>query len=113
MLVVVSDLFFLARIRATASALGVAIEEATVASAHERCAAAPPALLILDLHAAGDPLAQVRRLKAEAGTRRVPVVGFYSHVDNATRAAALEAGVDRVLPRSAFTAKLAEILGGG
>jgi NADH:ubiquinone oxidoreductase subunit 6 (subunit J) len=39
-------------------------------------------------------------------------VGFYPHVDRALREAALAAGVDQVLPRSAFTVRLAALLAG-
>ena len=112
-LVAVPDLFFVTRIRALAGQLGVTLEECAPAAIPGRCADSPPDLLILDLHAPGDPLAQVRALKADERTRAVTVVGFYSHVDAETRRLALEAGVDRVMPRSAFTAKLHEILAGG
>jgi len=108
--VLVADLFFSARIRATAGSLGVALEEADAVSALETCRARPPGLVIMDLHAGGDPLAVARSLKAEPETRAIPIVGFYSHVDRALRQAALEAGMDHVLPRSAFTAKLPELL---
>lgn len=109
---VVPDLFFATRISATAEAAGVALEMPAVAAALERIREAPPALVIVDLHAPGDPLALVRALKADPATRRLPVIGFYSHVERALRAAALEAGVDEALPRSAFTVRLAAILGG-
>lgn len=111
-LVVAPDVFFLARIRATAEALGVSIEEATLENAAGACAAAPPDLIVLDLHASGDPMTLARALKSHPASQPVPIVGFYSHVDAATREAALSAGVDRVMPRSAFTAKLAELLRG-
>jgi hypothetical protein len=42
----------------------------------------------------------------------VPVTGFFSHVDHATRDAALAAGVDEVLPRSAFVSRLPALLAG-
>ncbi len=54
----------------------------------------------------------VRALRTEPATAALPVTGFFSHVDIARRDAALAAGVDRALPRSAFTAKLPEILRG-
>jgi CheY-like chemotaxis protein len=69
-----------------------------------------PDLVIVDLTSAGDPLALVRALKTTPETRPVPLVGFYPHVEGALREAALAAGADRVLPRSAFTARLAELL---
>jgi CheY-like chemotaxis protein len=107
---VVEDLFFATRIAATAQALGIAIERADLRSAAEHCRSASPDLVILDLQYPGDPLALARELKSDPATRDIPIVGFYPHVDQPLRRAALAAGVDQVLPRSAFTAKLAEIL---
>lgn len=112
MLVVVPDLFFLARILETARSLGVVAEESPAEHALERCRASAPDLVILDLHGPGDPLGLARALESDVATRNIPLVGFYSHVDQALREAALVAGVDRVMPRSAFTMKLAEILAG-
>ena len=111
-LVVVSDLFFATRIDTTAKLLDVEARAVDVARAAAACRESAPDLVILDLHGPGDPLALARTLKADATTKAIQVVGFYSHVDGAMRQAALEAGIDRVMPRSAFTAKLAEILGG-
>ena len=54
----------------------------------------------------------VRDLKRDPATRGVPVAGYYAHVDQETRRAAEAAGVDPVLPRSAFTARLAQLLTG-
>ena len=109
----VPDLFFAARIGAAAKSLDVTVEEADMAHAVEVCRARPPDLVIMDLHAAGDPLAVARALKAEAVTAAIPIAGFYSHVNDAVRRAALAAGVDQVLPRSAFTARLPALLAGG
>lgn len=113
---VVTDLFFSTRIAATAEAAGVALETLDVAGAKRRWigpgAGEPPALLLVDL-ALGEPaLELVRALRAEAATARLPIAGFYSHVETATREAALAAGVDPVLPRSAFVAKLPGLLTG-
>ena len=109
-LVAVSDLFFLTRIQAVALRTGARLESVAVAELPARCIEGSPDLVIVDLHDAGDVLGAVRQLKAEARTARIPVVGFYSHVDNDMRARALEAGVDQVLPRSAFTTRLPELL---
>ena len=114
-LIQVPDLFFNTRIGATAEKLGVEVESIGSVPAHEtvdRCGALLPDLVILDLHATGEPLALAQALKADERTRGIPIVAFYSHVDQALRHRALEAGVDRVLPRSAFTAELPGILGG-
>lgn len=111
-LVIVPDLFFRTRIESTATLVGASAQYATLDESLERCRIDPPDRLILDLHAPGDPLGLVKALRAAERTRGIEVVGFYSHVDQQMRTAALEAGVDRVMPRSAFTSRLAEILGG-
>ncbi|MBI1799013.1 MAG: hypothetical protein HYR73_04945 [Candidatus Eisenbacteria bacterium] len=109
---VVPDLFFLTRIRAVAAQVGALLEDCVPGAALAGILAAPPDLVILDLHAEGEPLALVRALKTDPRTAGVPVVGFYSHVDGETRRASLEAGVDHVMPRSAFTTRLADLLTG-
>ena len=109
---IVPDLFFATRIAATAKALGVDLALAPLVRAADIIAAAPPALVLLDLHAPGEPLALVRALKADASTASIPVVGFYSHVETALRTSALAAGIDAALPRSAFVTRLAGLLAG-
>jgi CheY-like chemotaxis protein len=109
-LAVVPDLFFAARIAATAEAVGAEVEIVEPARALERCRAWLPDRVILDLHAPGDPLDVARARAAEPATRAIPVIGFYAHVDTALRDAALAAGV-QAMPRSAFTARLAALLG--
>lgn len=111
-MIVVPDLFFETRIRTTAKALEVVVVASEIEAARDACRAEPPDLLILELHASGDPLRLVRELKADVATRTIPVLGFYSHVDTALRDGALKAGVDHVLPQSAFTMRLADWLRG-
>ena len=108
----VPDLFFMSKIGATATQLGLIVEELRPNRAITACRNEPPDLLLIDLHAEGDPLEVVRVLKANDGTKAIRIVGFYSHVDQALREAALRAGADQVLPRSAFVVKLAELLRG-
>ncbi len=109
---VVTDLFFAARIAETARAASVHLEATTAARAPELCRDPVPDLVIVDLSGSGDPLGMVRALKADATTRAVHIVGFCSHVERELRDSALAAGVDQVLPRSAFTATLAALLRG-
>ena len=106
-LAVVTDLFFVAKIQGVARAAGVTLHVSAPGSAAEQSAALRPDLILLDLHATADLGAFVARLRE--GTR-APLVGFYSHVDGETRRLAIAAGVDPVLPRSAFVARLADIL---
>lgn len=110
---VVPDLFFASRIHETARAAGVTLIQCPAGLALEVCSREQPDLVIVDLHGAGDPLGLVRTLKGDPATRAVPIAGFYSHVDQETRRAAEDAGMDLVLPRSAFTARLAGLLAGG
>ena len=109
---VVPDLFFAARIAGTAEQLGVALEMPAPDEAMATIRRAPPALVILDLHAPGDPLGLARALRADPATRSIHLIGFYSHVDRELRETALAAGLDQVLPRSAFTVRLPALLEG-
>jgi CheY-like chemotaxis protein len=108
---VTSDLFFVARIDAVAKAAGAQLTHVSAGQALAAARSGRVDLVILDLHAPGDPLAVARALKANPETAGISIVGFYSHVDQALRKAAIAAGVDRPMPRSAFTAKLPELLG--
>jgi CheY-like chemotaxis protein len=108
---VTSDLFFVARLDAVARAAGAQLTHVAGDAAVATAAREHADLVILDLHAPDDPLAVARSLKADPATAGMLIVGFYSHVDQALREAAIAAGVDRPMPRSAFTARLPELLG--
>lgn len=110
--IVVTDLLFATRISETAKGLGVQVESVSPDEVAARCAADPPAAVVLDLEAAGEVLAALRALKAGTATRAIPVIGFYPHVRNSLRVSAQAAGADMVLPRSAFAARLARLLVG-
>jgi PleD family two-component response regulator len=72
-----------------------------------------PSLVILDLNNPRiDPLGIVGAMKADAALEHIPTLAFASHVQTDAIAAAREAGIGDVLPRSAFTMRLSEILGG-
>ena len=108
---VVPDLLFLTRIAETARAAGIELIPVAAGAAAARCAAEPPDLIVLDLTGPGAlPLAAA--LRADPRTAAVPVVGFYPHVDQELRERAVAAGIERVLPRSAFVRSLAAILAG-
>jgi CheY-like chemotaxis protein len=113
-LAAVDDMFFAAKIRATAEALSVDIKfhhklEGLVAAA----VAQSPALIIVDLHNEKlNPIELARELKANEDVKTVPLLGFFSHVQTDLQRAALEAGYDQVIPRSVFSRDLAKILAG-
>ena len=111
-LAAVDDLFFGAKLLETARHLDVVLRlvrppDEVVALVRER----RPALVIFDLqNQAARPLEAIREIKADAELGATRVLGFFSHVQSDLKAAALAAGCDDVLPRSAFAARLAEIL---
>ena len=59
-----------------------------------------------------DALEVLARFRSDPATAALKVVGFVSHVRADRIAAAKQAGIDQVLARSAFVAKLAGILAG-
>jgi PleD family two-component response regulator len=111
-LAAVDDMFFASKIRATAQHLGIDVRFARSAAALiEAAREDAPVLIIVDLHAQRcDPFALAQSLKADALLHNLPLIGFFSHVQTALKLRAEAAGFDRVMPRSAFTKHLAEIL---
>ena len=111
-LVAVDDMFFAAKIRATAEALGVNIkfhrraENLIAAAAEQR-----PDMILIDLHNEKvNALELARELKTNESTKNIPLLGFFSHVQTDLQRAALDAGFDSVVPRSVFSRDLGEIL---
>jgi DNA-binding NarL/FixJ family response regulator len=110
-LLIVPDLFFATRIREAAAALGVSVIETPAADAAATAGALEAAVAIVDLAEGESAAGTVRALREAAPGLRI--VGFHSHVDVRAREAALAAGADEVLPRSALTRRLGEVLAGG
>ena len=112
-LAILDDLMFTSKIKTAATQLGVAVNFARSADAARAAVAAspPPSLVILDLNNTRvDPLGFATAMKANPALATIPTVGYVSHVQTELIEAARAAGVDEVLARSAFTARLAEIL---
>ena len=111
---VVDDMFFAAKIRATAESLGVILRsvrnlDLLIRAARESL----PDLIIVDLHSQKiDPLALAQALKSDQHLAEVRLLGFFSHVQVYLKQAALAAGYDVVIPRSVFSNDLAAILEG-
>ena len=105
----VDDLFFQSKLVETARNVGVVVQTVTTGDALVSAAASnPPRLLLVDLNARQGPLDAIERLHASGNP--LPVVAFLSHVQTELAEKARAAGCHRVLPRSKFTADLAEIL---
>jgi len=113
-LAIVDDMFFAAKIRATAEALGVVISfprtrELLLQKAHE----VTPDLILIDLHQQRfDPVGAAAELKADPELKQIPLLGFFSHVQTELQHKAVAAGIDQVVPRSVFSRDLAAILSG-
>src|SRR5262245_26141871 len=111
-LCVVDDLLFSVKISTAAKALRVETYfERTAAMVLPRVREKQPSLVVFDLDSVTlRPLDAIAALKSDPALQRVPTLGFVSHVRADVIAAARQAGIDDVLPRSAFTQQLGEIL---
>ena len=110
----VDDMIFSSKIRATAEPLGVvlkfprSVDQLILTAAEQK-----PDLIVVDLHNQKiDPVVLAKRLKSSDELRSVRLLGFFSHVETELARAAMEAGFDKVIPRSVFTRDLASILEG-
>ena len=111
--VLVDDMFFTAKINGAAAESGRTIERVKTGEQLEALAANPPALVIIDLNSDRlDPIEAIRFLKSREELTAVPIVSFVSHVQTDLIRAAQAAGCDYVLPRSAFTQRLHQIVAG-
>jgi DNA-binding NarL/FixJ family response regulator len=109
----VDDMFFAAKINNAATTAGRVIERVRSREQLEGLAANPPALIIIDLNSDRlDPIEAIRFLKTSVELAAIPIVGFVSHVQTELIRSAQSAGCDYVLPRSAFTQFLVEIVAG-
>jgi CheY-like chemotaxis protein len=109
-LALVDDLFFQAKMTETARRVGVALQTVSSGAALVTAAAAQEHRLVLvDLNARQGALEAVAQLRATGSAQ--PIVGFLSHVQTELAEQARAAGCADVLPRSKFTADLAQILG--
>jgi CheY-like chemotaxis protein len=109
----VDDLFFLAKIQETARKLNVKVqfvksekEVLDAAAASEQA----PSLIIMDLNNASvKPVPTITKLKSKL-KKQTNIIGFLSHVQGDLKMKAQEAGCDMVLPRSAFSQNLPQLL---
>jgi PleD family two-component response regulator len=110
----VDDLFFMAKIQETARKLNVKVEfmksEKDFMERLKQNGDGPPSLLIFDLNSASvKPLTLIPKLKSKL-KKETSIIGFLSHVQGDLKQKAHEAGCDMVLPRSAFSQNLPQLL---
>lgn len=112
----IEDLFFLAKIQETARKLGVKVEfvKGSDKEAVARITDAPngerPALLVFDLNNLNaKPMTLIPKFKTKY-KKAVSIIGFLSHLQGDLKMKATEAGCDTVMPRSAFSQSLPNLL---
>ena len=110
----VDDLFFAAKIQETARKLNVKVEFAKndkdLAERMQQNGEEKPSLIIFDLNNANaKPLILIPKLKARL-KKGTSIIGFLSHVQGDLKQKAHEVGCDMVLPRSAFSQNLPQLL---
>ena len=111
----IEDLFFLAKIQETARKLGVKVEfvkgdKEVVSRIMDAPEEEKPRLLVFDLNNANaKPLTLIPKFKTKF-KKAVSVIGFLSHLQGDLKAKAAEAGCDTVMPRSAFSQSLPNLL---
>jgi DNA-binding NarL/FixJ family response regulator len=110
---ILTDLFFRVKIEDAVKRSGlVAAFATTEEAALEHVRKERPLVVVVDLNcAAVDPIRLVAELKGSHGAA-LPVIGFISHVEAERRMEAQNAGYDTVLPRSAFSSNLPQLLRG-
>ncbi len=109
----VPDLFFSSKISETARHLGVQIVFAQTPEALTKRAENGVNLVVLDLGAAQlDPLALIRKLKAQVATAGTTIIAFANHERTDLIEGARAAGCDQVMTRGAFSSGLPAILAG-
>jgi DNA-binding NarL/FixJ family response regulator len=109
----VDDLFFQAKIQETARKLNVKLEfvksEADLTDKIKLNGEEKPSLIIFDLNNNSvKPLTLIPKLKSKL--KKTSVIGFLSHVQGDLKQKAHEVGCDMVLPRSAFSQNLPQLL---
>jgi hypothetical protein len=111
----IEDLFFLAKIQESARKLGVKVEfvkgDKEVVT---RILAVPeperPALLVFDLNNLGaKPMSLIPKFRTRF-KKSVSIIGFLSHLQGDLKLKGIEAGCDVVMPRSAFSQSLPNLL---
>jgi CheY-like chemotaxis protein len=110
----VEDLFFLSKIQATGQKMNVKVEfvknEKELTDRMKSNGEEKPSLIIFDLNNANaKPLTLIPKLKNKL-KKGTSIIGFLSHVQGDLKQKAHEVGCDMVLPRSAFSQNLPQLL---
>lgn len=111
-LALVDDLFFSTKIISTARLCGVPIRLVTTGEELvQKARSEAVQLIIVDLNGRKTrPVQTLKELRASSDLDEIPVLAYVSHVQTELQEEARNAGARWILPRSVFSARLAEIL---
>lgn len=111
----IEDLFFQAKISETARKLGIKVEfikgdKDSIARLLDLPEGERPTLLVFDLNNLNaKPLVLIPKFRAKL-KKATSIIGFLSHLQGDLKLKAVEAGCDTVMPRSAFSQSLPNLL---
>jgi hypothetical protein len=112
----IDDLFFQAKIQETSRKLGIKVEFAKgtdkeiIARLTDTPEADRPRLLVFDLNNANaKPMTLIPKFKTKF-KKAISIIGFLNHLQGDLKIKATEAGCDTVMPRSAFSQSLPNLL---
>jgi hypothetical protein len=112
----IEDLFFQAKIQETSRKLGIKVEfvkggdKDVVARIIDPPGAVKPTLLVFDLNNLNaKPMTLIPKFKAKF-KKATSIIGFLNHLQGDLKLKAVEAGCDTVMPRSAFSQSLPNLL---
>ena len=111
----IEDLFFQAKINETSKKLGIKVEfvkgdKESVARLTDLPEAERPTLVVFDLNNLNaKPMTLIPKFKAKL-KKATSIVGFLNHLQGDLKLKAIEAGCDTVMPRSAFSQSLPNLL---
>ncbi len=112
--VFIEDMFFMAKVQETARKLNVKVEfvktDKDLMEKMQQNGEEKPSLIIFDLNNNSvKPLTLIPKLKSKL-KKGTSIIGFLSHVQGDLKQKAHEVGCDMVLPRSAFSQNLPQLL---
>ena len=110
----IDDLFFQAKIQETSRKLGIKVEfikgDKDVLARFDAPDAVKPTLVVFDLNNLNaKPMTLIPKIKSKF-KKATSVIGFLNHLQGDLKAKAVEAGCDTVMPRSAFSQSLPNLL---
>ena len=110
----IDDLFFQAKIQETSRKLGIKVEflkgDKDILARFDAPEAVKPTLVVFDLNNANaKPLTLIPKFKAKF-KKATSIIGFLNHLQGDLKAKAVEVGCDTVMPRSAFSQGLPNLL---